>query len=175
MTFKFKNNTVVNDNIYGYYALLDPSEKDKVYELSFFSAADQVDLSDGWYWVTLYNFSSSPIRWAISCDTDFAFFDNEGNTNEQQSLPDHSWAANGGYMKFGIKKNSSGGSTGATFTLTPITENGYGTDQTVTFNDTYMPNGTLDNGGKGDNMVSIYYYNEAFMNPDDFAEAHPEA
>ena len=113
MTFNFGSIEVENDNVYGYKSVLDHDSPDGVFELSFFSAAEQIDLGEGEYWITLYNNSSSQHTLDISCAVPgdsqvFEFFNNEHDNAVQQALPRHIWAPNGGYMKFGLKQRTPG-------------------------------------------------------------------
>jgi prepilin-type N-terminal cleavage/methylation domain-containing protein len=170
ITFPFKTSTVENKNVYGYYAKLDSNDKEGVYQLSFLSAVDQIKLTEGEYWVTLYNCTSDGQEFTVSCDEDYTFFDNEHNISYDTSLPGHLWSADGGYRKFGVK-NLKG--TGAKITITrrgtANPENDTDTT-TITIDSSWMPNGTLDNGGDGDNMVSIYYVggDDGYLNLDGY-------
>ena len=101
---------------------------------------------------------------------------NEGNSSNQTSLPTHMWAPGGGYMKFGVR-NISGG-TGATINIQgkfDDDDDDKTVEGTISINKDWMPNGTLDNGGDGDNMVNIYFDDDyIFKTPDAFNKAHPE-
>ncbi|SFC45637.1 type IV pilus modification PilV family protein [Ruminococcus albus] len=173
MTFNFEKAgiTVQNKNVYGYYAKLEDTDKDSVFDLSFFTPANQVQLSDGEYWVTLYNYDSEQHTWDITCNSDFAFFDNEKNTTQQQTLPRHIWAPNGGYYKFGIKQKTPGvGDITSCLTIHSYEDNA---DYPPVGISDKMPNGALGTEG-GDNMVYIYYYNGAFQTPEQFDADHPD-
>lgn len=169
MTYKFKNATIVNDNIYGYIAKLDPDDREGVFDLSFFSSADQLTLGDGEYWVTLYNFDGNQHTWDITCPPEFSFFDNEKDDTAQQTLPRHIWAPSGGYMKFGIKQKTPG--VGDIKTCLRIHSVEESKDYTVGVQDK-MPNKSIAEGG--DNMCHIYFNNGVFMNPEDFNKTAPE-
>ena len=105
MTFAWTSGTVTNSKIHGYRSEM-ASETDGVFELSFFSPIDQVDLAYDEIWVTLYNLTATDQTWDITCNTDLSFFDNEHNSLGQ-SLPRHMWAGGGSYKRFGVKGTSS--------------------------------------------------------------------
>lgn len=163
MTFQFPTDTVVNDKIYGYYSTLEDEDEDGVFELSFFSAADQVTLGEGEYWVTLYNYDGAQQTLDITCPDDFSFFDNEKNDTAQQTLPRHIWAPEGGYMKFGIKAKSGGGAP----TVTIHSVEGNFTDKTLNIADFKL--------SEDENYCNIYYTGAGtFLTPEDFDSASPE-
>jgi len=172
MTFDFGTVKVENDDIYGYRSVLDPSSPDGVFELSFFSAAEQVDLAEGEYWITLYNNSSSQHTWDINCAVPgdsqvFEFFNNEHDNSIQQALPRHIWAPNGGYMKFGFKQRTPGvGDLSSCLEITDVEAN---------------PPVTYRVGLSSDNLISedknycaIYFDDGVFKSAKQFEEDHKD-
>lgn len=163
MTFAFPSVTIENDHVYGYSSKLDEDSPDGVFELSFFSAADQVPLEDNEYWITLYNYSGSQQTWDISCaipgdSQDFEFFDNEKKNTVQQTLPRHIWAPNGGYMKFGIRQRIAG--VGDLNSCLKITNVETGNEFTVPVTNKKVK--------EDENMCSIYFDGSSFLSPAEF-------
>ena len=169
MTFKFDDATIVNDNVYGYYAKLDPNDQDGVYELSFFTSTDVAALGEDEYWITLYNFTDDTQTWSLTCPDEFKFFDNEKNKTQQHVLPTRMWAPDGGYLKFGISKEDVDGDLTTCLQITP---EGSTTPIIVGID--------KEKAKENGNKYSIYYYPDEngtykFMDGDEFATVHPEA
>lgn len=169
MTFDFGSVKVENDHVYGYSSKLDPDSPDGVFELSFFSAADQVSLDSHEYWITLYNYGAIQQTWDISCaipgdSQEFEFFDAGKNSAVQQTLPRHIWAPNGGYMKFGIRQRTPG--VGDIDTCMVITNVETGNKMTVPV--------TSMRESDEDNMCSIYFDGSNFLTPEEFKGAPSE-
>jgi prepilin-type N-terminal cleavage/methylation domain-containing protein len=172
MTFAFPALTVENDHVYGYTAKLDEESQDGVFELSFFSAADQVTLDANEYWITLYNYGTEQRTWDISCaiagdSQQFEFFDNEKNNTVQQTLPRHIWAPNGGYMKFGIRPREGCSADGIDSCL-KIT--------CVETGETYtVPVTTMAITDDEPGMCAIYFNGTSFLSPAQFDSENPES
>lgn len=168
MTFKFGTDVIENKNVYGYYAKLDGDDKDKVYDLSYFTAAEQLNLSANEYWVTIYNCDSTLKTWNIETTSGFRFFDNEHNITMGQKLPTRQWAPNGGYLKFGIEQLE--GSETDLASCLKITKAGETTGKTTGITEDCMLNHSIKNGG--DNMVSIYYEGGKFISATEYNDNH---
>lgn len=171
MTFDFGSTVIVNKNVYGYYAQLDSEDKDKVYDLSYFTSAEQVNLSADEYWVTLYNCDAKQQSWTLELNSDaFTFFDNQKDPTAGQKLPRHNWAPNGGYYKFGIKQLKAG-NLAACLKITSHGETSTSIyPDAVGITEDCMLNKSIPNGG--DNMVSIYYEGGKFMTAKAYNEKH---
>lgn len=175
MVFDFPKagETVKNNNVFGYYSVIDEGDSKGIYQLSFFTAANTVPLNADEYWVTLYNFDANQRTWDISCPSSFMFFDNEKNRKGNQ-LPRHIWAPNGGFMKFGIAKDDPSASLTNCLHIEEISEtDGSVTPYDVSIDDK-MPNGQIGADDEGDNMVYIYFENGNFLNKQDYSAAHPD-
>lgn len=145
MTYEFPNAgdsgyTITNDKLHGYTS----KSSDEVLKLGFFSAIDRINLNAGEYWITIYNWSSDDKLWDISCSSNFAFFDNEGDlTMPLNALNTQGVMASGGAVKFGIKDLGGGnlanavtikewGDTGDGVTI-DLSQDGYIDDQRYGF------------------------------------------
>ncbi|ADU22874.1 type IV pilus modification PilV family protein [Ruminococcus albus] len=160
ISFPFTSATVVNDHVFGYNAKLDNTDPDGVFDLSFFSSAEQLSLEENEYWVTLYNYDTVQHEWTAELNsTDFTFFNNAHVDNGQQSTPSHLWAPNGGYMKFGVKRHNSGASMNGCLKIT-----GDGLPQegvNIDLDSMGLPN-------TKDNMRYIYFDGSGFKTPEQF-------
>ncbi|MCR5019635.1 prepilin-type N-terminal cleavage/methylation domain-containing protein [Ruminococcus sp.] len=157
MTFPFDASTVVNNHVFGYNAKLDDNDPDGVFDLSFFTAAEQLSLEADEYWVTLYNNDSMQHEWTAELNsTDFSFFDNQHNNMGQQKLPSHLWAPNGGYFKFGIKRDTAGASMNGCLKITGDGLPAEGVN--INLDEMVLPK-------TNDNMRYIYFDGGAFNGP----------
>ena len=158
ITFPFTSASggeISNSKVHGYYSVADPD--DPVFDLSFFSPIEQVDLTTDEYWVTFTNVGSEQ-KWlelSLADSTHFVFFDNEKNEASGSTLPEHIWGPNGGAFRFGIKNKGGGDISGAVLTVHDVQ-----TDQdigTYTISDFILPddNGSVDTS-KG---YCAYYIN----------------
>lgn len=108
ITFPFSSASggpVTNTRVHGYYSVANPD--DPVFDLSFFSPIEQVDLSTDEYWVTFTNVSSEQYWLVLKAadPTSYVFFDVE-KEEKGDTLPKHIWAPNGGTFRFGIRNKS---------------------------------------------------------------------
>ncbi len=161
MTFAFPASTVINDHVFGYNAKLDSTDPDGVFDLSFFSSAEQLMLDENQYWVTLYNYDTQQHEWTAELNSaDYTFFDNEGQDSGLQSTPSRLIAPNGGYVKFGVKRKTSGASMNGCL---KITGDGLGEGVNIDLDSMKMPSLNKD-----DHMRYIYYNGSNFVTPEDY-------
>ena len=160
ITFPFESGDIVNNHVYGYKSKLDEDSPDGVFELSFFSPAEQVSLDSHEYWVTLYNCSTEQKQWNITCTVpgdlqEFEFFNNEKDPSAGQALPTHIWAPNGGYMRFGIRQKTAG--VGDINNCLVITDDEGNSSAPIKITDMCI--------NEGENYCAIYYYPGHGENP----------
>lgn len=163
MVFDFPGagETVTNNNVFGYYSVIDEGDSKGIYQLSFFTAANTVALDPDEYWVTLYNYDTAQHTFDIECTDSFTFFDNEKN-RKGTGLPRHIWAPDGGFFKFGVAKADGSADIHNCLIVKETREDASTTTTNLGLAD-YMPHGEMGVEENGDNMVYIYFKNGSFQ------------